>query len=239
MNISYKILIISVSIIVILPYRESFRIRFYFRIFAFDYHGNQFSVLMKRILLSAVLMLAMGIVLQAQQDQSRNIFIGVAPVASGNIDANLDGTICRLNYKPMYGASVGREILGNGRGVLFEAYYSRGKYDNLTVVEGDATGLSIPETDASMLGANGYWVYTINANKRLQLPLYGGIGLGFVHNASFSGLNFNLGAKARVKFYFLDGFGIFAGVAAQYGAGFKKDTGALYMSADAGILIAL
>lgn len=192
---------------------------------------------MKRFVIVLAL-LSVSLCLRAQQ--SRNIVIGAVPLGSGSVELSLDGANCDLHYKPVYGASVGMEILGDGRGVLFEAYYSRGTYSGYRVLDGDASGITIPDSAASFLGVNGFWGRTLNARKRIQFPLYAGVGLGYVANPSFSGLNINAGLKARAKLYLTDKIGLYAGVAVQYGFGVNKTSPSTFnMAADGGIVIGL
>lgn len=173
--------------------------------------------------------------------QSNNVVIGVVPIGRMSIESGNDSNSFDFNYNPTYSASAGYEIAGRGLAKLFEVYYTRGTVEGVKVLSGDAPDAIPPyKNTGSAFGLAGHWGRIINNGHRFQVPLYFGVGLGYVDGPLNSAFEADLRAKARMKLYIVDKVGLFVGGHARYGMNpFNNDISIFTYGVEAGLVIAL
>lgn len=175
---------------------------------------------MKKVLIMAAMLLG---VYGGASAQVTNIDVGFAPYdwstltlegPSGN-DAKLEYMYETMSF------SLAREVMLDGVPLLAELRYTTGKsfdYDEI-----NPSPLFTPNTeDHSMYAVTVLTMSgtTLNKKKRLQFPLYIGIGGEYVRAEKVChNLAFVVAAKARMKFYFTNSVSAFVGFNAQYAIG--------------------
>lgn len=187
------------------------------------------------------------------QDKAGSLVLGFSPLGGISEKISLDDEKYKYDYKSFMNASLGYERVFKGAITLTEVSYSQGKFDKY-----DLQGTSLwfnpaQEDDVYSVAVTQYIGTTINPNKRVQLPLYIGIGGDYVNGGPLHNLTFDVAAKARIKFYITNNFGIYVGATGRMGWGAKSasEKSSNYSSsksytitntiwaADAGIIIGL
>ena len=159
------------------------------------------------------------------QEKSLSVVVGVNPgigKLSTSIykDKNEDHDI---NYKMGFGLSVDIEKQLSGVISLSEFRYGKWNFDNMKMsTETPQFPMPAKCDDITSYSFMQYAGKTIFPNKRLQIPLYIGIGADYLSGAPYHNIFLDLGVKARVKFYILDTVGIFAGADWTYGYGLSS-----------------
>ena len=162
--------------------------------------------------------------------KTHNLVIGVVPAlgratTSIKFDANDAPPKDKFTYNKEFGVVVDYERVLNGFIVMPELRWFRGTLSNeeRTVYEGYYV---FPyEGKVEDINEFGFmeWVgFTINAKKRFQAPIMGGIGMSYVTGAPFHNVFFDYGVKARMKYYIAPKFGIFIGGFYEGGIGSSK-----------------
>lgn len=174
-----------------------------------------------KFFLSVVCFMAVCLSASAQE-KARNITIGYGPVGYIHENIKLDDEAYKYDYKSFWNANFGYEKQFKGVCSLTEVAYGQGKFD-----EYDLTGTSewfdpVQEADISTLSVTQFFGKTINPNKRVQFPVYIGIGADYIHGGPFHNLLIDGAVKARMKFYITNNFGIYGGATARIGWGAKS-----------------
>ena len=167
------------------------------------------------------------------QAGTTSINIGVAPVGYIHENINYKDEKYKYDYKSYVNASFGIEKQFKGATSLTEFKYAKAEFDKY-----DLTGTSQwfnprQREDISSFSFTQYAGKTINPNKRIQFPLYIGVGLEYLNGGPFHNLIIDGAAKARVKFYFSNHFGIYAGATGRIGWGSKKASESSSSNSDA------
>ncbi len=158
-------------------------------------------------------------------------------------------------YKPSIGANICFEKQGDGISSLTEISYYQADYDSHKFPKTDPAELTYnlaQKENLMQMALTQYWGGTLfGKNKRVQLPLYAGIGCGYVKGGSLHNVTGDVALKLRLKFYISNHIGIYAGGTGRLGIGMKDNkngnddktkhltVGNGLITADAGIIISL
>lgn len=158
------------------------------------------------------------------QERSVSVVVGVNPALGGlNTSIGYDDEDHNIDYKSTFGVTVDIERQLKGYIVMSELRYGKWKLDEF---EPDNTNPRFPMPDsADDLSTFTFMQYggrTIFPNQRLQIPLYVGVGFDCLQGAPYHNLLFDLGFKARIKFYITDKIGIYGGADLSWGTGRSK-----------------
>ena len=139
-------------------------------------------------------------------------------------------------FCPVHGASIFYEKILSGTNMLFEGSYSKGKLSE------NVTGLM--ESAYTSVSAMVYPGWTIRANKRLQIPVYVGVGYNHITTDLLKTGQIAFGAKLRMKLYVSDAVGIFVGGNwksgyGTYKSGINYDVYTRDLSAECGFIVSL
>lgn len=150
------------------------------------------------------------------QDMCNNIYLGFSPlggsiISFGESDDDVD---LKFNYKSCWNATLSKEGIMMGFGYLVELSYGRGKLDKVKIEEdpsADLKAIAHQADDIWNVSGAVYGGQVFNKGKRVQFPLYLGVGVdytkgGIVHNT----MPF-VGAKLRVKGYITNSIGLWVG----------------------------
>ena len=146
------------------------------------------------------------------QEKSSSITIGFAPIGSISVNQSLRNYEFSYDYESYWNASIGYEKQLKGVVSLTELTYAQAKSNNLKWPDADLTSVTLMT----------YAGKTFNRNKRLQIPVYIGIGGEYFRGGPLHNLAVDLGLKARVKFYITNHIALFGGVTGRFGLGTKK-----------------
>jgi len=174
-----------------------------------------------RIAVLTFAMLAVCSVSKAQNKAS-SIILGYGPVGYIHENIKLEDEKYKYDYKSFWNASFGYEKQFKGACSLTEVTYGQGKFDKY-----DLTGTSKWFDPAQMediysVSVTQFFGTTINPNKRVQFPIYLGVGADYINGGPFHNLLIDGAVKARMKFYITNNFGIYGGATARLGWGAKS-----------------
>lgn len=187
------------------------------------------------------------------QKKATSINFGFAPYGYIHENIKLKDEKYKYDYKSYWSAVFGVEKQFKGVVSLTEISYARGKFDKYDL-KGESVWFNPNQSeDIQDFTLIEYFGKTINPNKRIQFPVYIGIGGEYILGGPLHNLALDGAVKARVKFYVTDNIGIYAGGNARYGWGMKKannDTssissdkdysiGSIVWHIDAGVVIGL
>ena len=207
---------------------------------------------MKKSFIITVVFLAMCTSANAQE-KATSINLGFAPFGYIHENIKLKDEKYKYDYKSYWSAVVGIENQLKGVVSLTELTYSKAKFDKHDL-KGDSEWFNPRQSeDIQDFTLIQYFGKTINPNKRIQFPVYLGIGGEYILGGPLHNLAIDGAVKARVKFYITNNIGIYAGGTARYGYGIKKannDTstkssdkdysiGSIVWHVDAGVVIGL
>ena len=130
-------------------------------------------------------------------------------------------------YSSSLGAGVTYEFLTNGDSIMLEGVYSVFKYSSF--VSSPEHMVPLHTENMSLVTLMAYYGWTINKRKRIQFPIYAGLGICSFIESPGPKTTFNAGLKARAKFYITNRFGLFAGANACFGI-YTLDTGSEELS---------
>lgn len=155
------------------------------------------------------------------QEKVQTINVGFSPFGMTHAKISLSDEKYKYDYKSYWNINAAFEKQLAGVLSLSELSYSKAKFD-----EYDLKGTSewfnpAQEKDLSSFSFTQYIGWTINPNKRVQFPLYLGVGFESLQGGPFHNLLFDIGAKARVKFYITDAIGAYVGATGKLGWGSK------------------
>ena len=195
-----------------------------------------------------IVLLAICISTSAQGVKS--LTISVSPYGFTNTEISKNDNKFTYDFKSIIGGNLGYEVQNNGLTLLTELSYAQGKFDKYEL-KGTAERFN-PALNSDFIQASltQYIGYTINRNKRLQLPVYLGIGGSYVKGGAMHNTLVDAAAKIRLKFYISNRFGIFAGATGRFGFGSRGASenstsddgfsiGHLLCTADAGLTFSL
>lgn len=152
------------------------------------------------------------------QEEFKSFGLGISPIGKMNFSLeNKKGTEeSKYNVQNFFSGSAFYETQLYGNNVLIEGVYSSFQLES----EGQRI-LTTPLTKGSLYLVNAFYGVTINKQKRIQFPLYIGIGGGYIDtdNDIVKSIAFGLAAKARVKFYFSNKLALFGGATYSLFAG--------------------
>lgn len=187
------------------------------------------------------------------QKKATSINFGFAPYGYIHENIKLKDEKYKYDYKSYWSAVFGVEKQFKGVVSLTEISYARAKFDKYDL-KGESVWFNPNQSeDIQDFTLIEYFGKTINPNKRIQFPVYIGIGGEYILGGPLHNLALDGAVKARVKFYVTDNIGIYAGGNARYGWGMKKannDTssissdkdysiGSIVWHIDAGVVIGL
>lgn len=176
---------------------------------------------MKKFVAIAVALFAISMNANAG-DGTLSINIGFAPVGHIHETISLKPEKYKYDYNSYMNFNLGIEKQFKGVTTLSEFKYAQGKFDSYDL-DGNSQWFNPKLTDdVFSVSFTQYFGKTINPNKRIQFPLYIGIGGEYLKGGPFHNLILDGAAKARVKFFFTNHIGIFAGGTFRLGWGAKS-----------------
>lgn len=194
----------------------------------------------------AALMICVGV---SAQDKINSLTIGFSPIGGTNVklkqkDYGFNGT---LNYRSAWNVNAGYERQFYGIVSLTDLYYGQAKFNQATYKYNGTSEKYTDGDDVYSVGITTYAGKTINARKRFQVPVFIGIGCDYINGGNLHNLILSGAAKARMKFFFSNKFGIYAGGTFKYGFGsksIKDDNKSISITpatwaVDAGVIIGL
>lgn len=174
--------------------------------------------LYKRIAFIAVMaVMALG------ANAGSSISIGVSPYGFNDVRFTSGNGKCEFKYTKQLAANLAYEWQKSSFSMLVEADMSKSslKLDGIKKISDNFSDKMIKgllDKDLYTYSADIYFGYVLFAKKRVQLPLYVGIGGSWMHHDDLYDLGtVNFAAKARVKFYFAYKWAIYAGATYKYG----------------------
>lgn len=196
---------------------------------------------MKKTIIAIMALVAMCTSVNAQNANS--LYIGVSPFGGESIKLkNKDNnTEFNYKYKSYFNASIAKEGQAFGFGHLIELAYSKAKFDEVEI-KNSSKILPFAGEDIYSIGGALYGGQSLNSGHRFQVPIYGGFGADYINGGPFHHVTVFLGFKLRLKYYFTEKFGIYAGGAYKLGLGKSSEKGDLTPQSyfcDAGIVISL
>ena len=160
------------------------------------------------------------LLIPALQTGAQTYNIGFSPIGNTNVEVSVKSAGVNYAFRNIAGVSFSKELSSDGIGFMTEASYSFGKFDSADMSKkSDAFTIFTGEDgdNVSILTGMVWYNYVINAKHRVQFPLGLGFGAGYFRGGPFHHFMGLVGAKARVKFYITNNFGIFAGATYRYG----------------------
>ncbi len=185
----------------------------------------------KLFLVITVAMMACCISVNAQENKKQkapSLTIGVSPFGSSKAKIIFTEDLeNHYKYSPLT-INVGLEKMFKGISHLLELSYTNCSFDEYSSKKERDTSKEIyrfpNESDLNDISLCYYAGYTFNKNKRLQIPLYIGIGGEYLTGDLFKKILFDFAVKARVKYYISNKVGLFIGGTWKYGIGSKRFT---------------
>lgn len=168
-----------------------------------------------------VALLAMCTTAKAQEKVT-SINIGFAPYGYIHENITLKDEKYKYDYKSYWSAVIGLEKQLKGVVSLTEISYAQAKFDKYDLKGASQWFNPYQSEDIQDFTLIQYFGMTINPNKRVQFPVYLGIGGEYILGGPLHNIALDGAVKARVKFYITDNIGIYAGGNARYGWGMKK-----------------
>ena len=145
---------------------------------------------------------------------------GIESAKWGQFNSKGEKEHFKLTYKSVIGGTIGKEFNLGTYASLLEASFIHAKADKIEQNDksADAEGHFSDLMSVSVM----YYVgRTIFPKKRVQIPIYIGLGGEVLQGYPFHHLMCDFGAKARIKFYFTNHIGIFAGATGKWGFGYS------------------
>ena len=168
-----------------------------------------------------VALLAMCTTAKAQEKVT-SINIGFAPYGYIHENITLKDEKYKYDYKSYWSAVIGLEKQLKGVVSFTEISYAQAKFDKYDLKGASQWFNPYQSEDIQDFTLIQYFGMTINPNKRVQFPVYLGIGGEYILGGPLHNIALDGAVKARVKFYITDNIGIYAGGNARYGWGMKK-----------------
>jgi len=156
------------------------------------------------------------------QEKVTSINVGFAPYGYIHEGIKLKDEKYKYDYKSYWSAVVGFEKQLKGVVSLTEVTYAQAKFDKHDITGNSEWFNPYQKEDIQDFTLTQYFGKTINPGKRVQFPIYIGIGGEYVLGGPMHNLALDGAIKARVKFFISDKIGIYAGGNARYGWGMKK-----------------
>ena len=150
------------------------------------------------------------------QDLCNNIYLGFSPLGSSSIsfgESDKD-TNLKFNYKSCWNASLSKEGIMMGFGYLVELSYGMGKLDKVKIEESpsaDIEAMAYQADDIWNVSGAVYGGQVFNKGKRVQFPLYLGVGVDYTKGGIIHNIMPFLGVKLRVKAYITNSIGLWVG----------------------------
>lgn len=119
-------------------------------------------------------------------------------------------------FKNLSGFQIGYEFVDQGFDFISEFSYCKGTFSKAWV-KGNYNPYKY--NDYKDYEFTQYCGYTINHKKRIQFPIYLGLGVGLASGGCESQLAFNVlcGIRTRIKFFLTNRLGVFAGATGKFG----------------------
>lgn len=203
-----------------------------------------------RIITIGIALMLSCVAVNAQRTTS--ITLGVSPYGYAKSAAYWDkDNDFTYFYKPTIGANICIESQRKGLASLTEISYYQGDFDKWEIDGMTMSYDMLQKEDFMQMALTQYWGGNLfGKNRRVQMPLYFGLGCGYVQGGPIHNVTGDVAAKLRLKFYISNHFGIYAGGTGRIGIGMKNDkainsndkdkhmvVGNLLCTADAGIII--
>ena len=202
---------------------------------------------MKRMKFVAVVALFACSMTAHAQTKVSSLTLGFAPIGDIQTAIKLDNEDYKYKYKSYWNANIGYEKQLKGAVTLTEISFVKAAFKDSTLTGNSVWFNPRNVDDVYMASVTQYVGVTINPNKRVQFPLYIGVGGDYINGGPLHNIMVSAAAKARLKFYFTNSIGIYVGASGRYGYGVKSASetsdgdsygvSAFSWSADAGLII--
>lgn len=179
---------------------------------------------MKKLFFTFVIALFAFSMNASAQDKARSLNLGFAPYGYTHVKISGGDDKFIYDYKSYWNASVGYERQFKGAIALTELTYASAKFDKYDVTGVPQYFNPYHNEDITSISLIGYIGKTLNPGKRVQFPLYIGVGGEYLEGGPIHNIALDFAAKARVKVYVTDNIGVFGGVSGRYGYGTKKES---------------
>ena len=171
-------------------------------------------------MVAAMLLVSTG---ASAQEKASSLTLGFAPTGYTHVNINLDDEKYKYDYKSYMNVNLGFEKQFKGAVSLTEITYAQAKFDEYELTNPSTKWFNPFQTaDIKDFAITTYVGKTIFPEKRVQLPLYIGIGGECIYGGPLHNLAIDLAAKARLKFYITGNFGFYVGATGRVGWGMKS-----------------
>lgn len=157
-------------------------------------------------------------------DRAKSLVVGISPLSHIATSVFHSGSDENYNYAYKNGWSVnlGYERQVWGVVTLSELAYTHATFDHYILKGMSKYFDPAQQADINAITFTQYAGWTFNKLKRLQFPVYVGLGGDYIKGGVFSNLTLHGAVKARVKFYVTEHIAVFGGARAYYGFGSKS-----------------
>lgn len=178
----------------------------------------------------------------------KNLYVGCSPTGSQKItfkssEDNIDYT---YRYKSYFDVTVAKEgrFRRTSLAHLIEFSYSNAKLDEIKLnnVKGKTELSDVESVTLHSASAGAYVGSVINNGRRVQVPLFLGVGLSYINGSPFHHLTPFFGLKGRLDIFITDRIGIWGGGSYRIGLGNSGTFGTFVPSAsslECGLMFAL
>ena len=150
------------------------------------------------------------------QDLCNNIYVGFSPLGSSRVsfgESDKD-TNLRFDYKSCWNVNLSKEGMMKGFGYLTELTYGMGKFDKIKIEDNYSNDLAAMASQADDIWTVSGAIYggqVFNQGKRVQFPLYAGVGVDYINGGIIHNIMPFVGVKLRIKVYFTNSIGMWVG----------------------------
>lgn len=156
------------------------------------------------------------------QNSSRSLTVSYSPLGYNHVNISLKNEEYKYDYKSYWNVNLGFEKQFKGIVSLTEITYSYAKFDKYKLKGMSDFFNPAQEEDLKTASITTYAGRTFNRNRRLQIPVYIGIGCDYLYGGPIHNLAVDLALKARIKYYVTNNIGVLVGVTGRVGLGTKN-----------------
>ncbi len=163
----------------------------------------------------------------AAQDKTHNLGLGVSPWGMQELGiqykSKTENERMKINYVNYLAAHLAYETQNKGRGTLLEFSYAQSELKNIDkdIINKYQPDLKYDEK-ITTYSFHIYGIVTINKQKRLQIPLYFGIGGDYIEGGPVNAIFGMASGKARLKLYLTNKIGLYGGYSYDIGLTYKN-----------------
>lgn len=161
------------------------------------------------------------------QTKTHNLGLGVSPYGMNNAviryKTGNESEKMKIDYNSYKAAQLFYEKQFKGSGVMMEFSYAQADLEKVdkNILDKYQPDLKLDEK-ITTYSFHLYGIITINKQKRVQLPIYLGVGGDYIEGGPVSALYGVATGKARLKIYLTNKFGIYGGYSYDYGLTYRS-----------------